>query len=101
LAVLKPRSDFYAARHPQPADVLLIVEVADSSRAFDREVKVPLYARAGIPEVWVVDIIDEILEVHHEPVRGMYRQVDRLRRGQRVRIAAFPGFSFRIADIIG
>jgi Uma2 family endonuclease len=52
LSLLKPRPDFYAAGHPGPQDVLLVIEVADSSIGFDREIKIPLYARAGIPEVW-------------------------------------------------
>jgi Uma2 family endonuclease len=56
IAVLKPQADFYAAAHPGPSDVLLIVEVADSTLRFDRDIKLPLYARHGIPEVWLVDI---------------------------------------------
>ena len=101
LAVLKSRTDFYAARHPEPSDILLIVEVADSSRAFDRTVKAPLYARAGIAELWVVDVIDEVVDVHRKPSRGSYRDITRFRRGQRLTIAAFPHFTFRIADIVG
>ena len=101
LAVLKPRADFYAARHPEPADVLLVIEVADSSRSFDRTVKAPLYAREGIPELWVVDVIDEVVELHRRPSRGAYREVNRFRRGQRVSIALFPGISFRVVDILG
>jgi Uma2 family endonuclease len=58
LAVLRPRADFYTESHPQAADALLLIEVADSSIAYDLQVKVPLYARHGIPEVWVVDIPD-------------------------------------------
>lgn len=101
VAVLKPRDDFYAERHPQPADVLLLVEVADSSRVFDRTVKVPLYARAGIPELWVVDVVDELIEVHRRALRGVYREITRYTRGQRLTIAAFPGMAFRVADILG
>jgi len=101
LAVLKPRVDFYAARHPEPTDVLLIIEVADSSRGFDRTVKAPLYAQAGIPELWIVDVIDEIVEVYRRPRRGAYRQISRFRRTQRVAIGAFPGATFRVADILG
>jgi Uma2 family endonuclease len=55
IALLRPRPDYYAAAHPGPADTLLIVEVAESSLAYDLGVKVPLYARHGIPEVWVID----------------------------------------------
>jgi Uma2 family endonuclease len=101
LAVLKPRGDFYAARHPEPADILLLIEVADSSRAFDRSVKVPLYARAGIPEVWVVDVIDQIVEVDRRPLRGAYADVRRCSRAERVSIEAFPRLTFRGVDILG
>ncbi len=55
IALVKPRPDYYAAAHPGPADTLLVVEVAESSLAYDLGVKVPLYARHGIPEVWVID----------------------------------------------
>jgi len=56
IALLKPREDFYAARHPTPDDVLMLIEVAETSIRYDRDKKLPLYARAGIPEVWLVDI---------------------------------------------
>jgi Uma2 family endonuclease len=56
LALLRPRADFYTSSHPGPEDVLLAVEVAETSAAVDREVKVPLYARFGVPEVWLVDL---------------------------------------------
>jgi Uma2 family endonuclease len=58
LALLRPRQDYYRNGHPGPADVLLLVEVADSSLAYDREVKLPRYARAAIPEIWLVDLAD-------------------------------------------
>ena len=53
--ILRPRSDSYATAHPGPADTLLVIEVADTSLAYDLEVKVPLYARHGIPEIWVIE----------------------------------------------
>ncbi len=56
LALLRWRPNFYADADPRPEDVLLIIEVADTSLAYDRDIKVPLYARAGIPEVWLVDL---------------------------------------------
>lgn len=67
LALLRPRADFYAQAHPQPADVLLVVEVADHSLAYDRAIKVPLYARAGIPETWVIDLDTETVFVYQQP----------------------------------
>lgn len=72
VALLVSRDDFYSEEPPKPADVLLVVEVADSSLAFDMRVKVPLYARAGIPEVWVVDVNVGAVTVFTEPRRGVY-----------------------------
>lgn len=67
IALLKPRADFYKSAHPRAEDVLLIVEVADTSLRFDRETKVPLYARNGISEVWLVDLQSLRVEVFQEP----------------------------------
>ena len=66
VTLLRPRADFYTRGHPTPADVLLLIEVADSSLARDRRVKMPLYARAGIREAWLVDLIGDRGEVHRD-----------------------------------
>jgi Uma2 family endonuclease len=67
IALLRPRADFYAGAHPGAADVLLIVEVADSSLGYDRDNKLPLYAHHGIPEVWLVDVENRNFTVYREP----------------------------------
>ena len=67
IAILRPRADFYTTAHPGPADVLLVIEVADTSLAYDLGVKVPLYARHGIPEVWVIDATTRQIRVFREP----------------------------------
>ena len=67
LSVLHPRADFYAAAHPTSADVVLLVEVADSSAASDRRQKLPLYARGGVAEVWLLDLVAGVLERHRGP----------------------------------
>jgi len=72
IAVLCPRADYYRTGHPGPADVLLLIEVADSSLHYDREVKLPRYARAGIPEVWLVDLGGRRLTVHRRPAPHGY-----------------------------
>ncbi|MGH9154749.1 MAG: Uma2 family endonuclease [Acidimicrobiales bacterium] len=64
IAVLRPRDDYYARAHARPEEVLLVIEVADSSLAFDRRVKLPMYARSGIAEVWIVDVKGRTIEVH-------------------------------------
>ena len=74
LALLKYRADFYADMHPTPQDVLLLIEVADSTLETDRKIKAPLYAKAGIPEYWIVNLEEKQLEVFHSPKAGVYQQ---------------------------
>ena len=101
LALLKPRPDFYAQGHPTPQEVLLVVEVMESSVGYDREVKVPLYARFGIPETWLVDVERGLIEVYREPGSEGYRQVHTLRRGERLSPEAFPQFILTVDDVFG
>ena len=77
VVVLRPRDDFYQlGTRPGPADVLLLVEVADSSLRYDRAVKLPLYARSGIGEVWIVDLVRRVVDVHRTPSAGGYATVE-------------------------
>jgi Uma2 family endonuclease len=76
LALLRPRDDFYREHHPRAHDVLLIIEVAATSLRFDRETKLPLYARHGIPEMWLVDLGSKRLVRHRAPQQGAYTLVD-------------------------
>ncbi|MDQ3252827.1 MAG: Uma2 family endonuclease [Acidobacteriota bacterium] len=82
VALLKPRDDFYAQANPQPADVLLIIEVADSSVEYDREIKMPLYAQSGIPEVWLINLPQDTLEIYTQPLGEAYRQIRLVKRGE-------------------
>lgn len=100
LALLRPRDDFYEAAHPGPADILLLVEVADSSVVYDRQTKTPLYAQAGIPEVWLVDLPQDVVEAHRSPSPDGYRDVQRFRRGQRIAPQAFPDVDLAVDDIL-
>jgi len=74
-SVLRPRADDYRGATPRPADVLLVIEIADSSLRYDRRIKLPLYARHGIPEVWIVDIGGRQIEVHRQPAGEIYAEV--------------------------
>jgi Uma2 family endonuclease len=96
LVLLKPRTDFYVSRRPGPADVLLIIEVADSSIDYDRDVKAPLYARAGIPEYWLVDLNAGLVERYLSPDRGAYRSVEQLRRGQSIAPQLLPACTIAV-----
>lgn len=81
VALLRRRADYYASAHPGPQDVLLLVEVADNSAEYDREVKAPLYARHGITEYWLVDLENGVVEVYRRPQAGAYQQVVQAGRG--------------------
>jgi Uma2 family endonuclease len=101
LALLRPREDFYAERHPRPEDVLLVIEVSDTSAEYDAEVKLPLYARAGVPEVWLVDLGREIIEVHHRPATGTYRETLRVARGESFASRTVPGLELEADAVLG
>ncbi len=99
VTVLRPRADFYSSGKPRPADVLLLVEVSDSSLPFDRDVKGPLYAENGIAEYWVVKLQDICIEVHRRPQPdGRYADVRTVGRGESIEVAALPGCVFRVDD---
>ena len=83
LAVLRFRTDFYGESHPRPEDVLLLIEVADTSLDKDRQVKLPLYARAGIPEVWIVNLPGQQLECYTGPTGDGYARRTDYRAGDR------------------
>jgi len=101
LMLLAPREDFYAGGHPIPEDVLLLVEVADTTLAFDRDVKLPVYARGGVSEVWLVDLQENIVEVHRDPVQGSYRRTRRAFPGEDLEPAGVPGVRVAVGEIFG
>ncbi|RMH90903.1 MAG: Uma2 family endonuclease [Calditrichaeota bacterium] len=101
ITLLKFRSDFYAQKDIEPADVLLIIEVSDTTLEYDREVKIPLYARAGIPESWVIDLAHEAVEVYSQPEEGEYRSVRTVKRGETLTPVALPDISLTVDDILG
>ncbi len=101
LTLLRPRADYYAQGHPEPGDVLLLVEVAETSVEADLEMKVPLYARAGIPEVWLVDLAKGNMVMYRAPAPEGYGQVQRLQRGQTLSPLAFPELILATEQILG
>ena len=100
LALLRRKPDFYSTGHPTPEDVFLLVEVADSSAEPDRRVKIPLYARGDVLEVWLVELDLETLTVYRDPSPDGYRTVRVVRRGEQVAAAAFPSHSLGLIDIL-
>lgn len=99
--MLLPRADFYAERLAGPQDMLLLIEVADSSEHYDRHVKAPLYARAGIPEVWLVDLTTGTVTIYREPGPAGYAQVLVASAGAELSPLAFPDLRLTVAQVIG
>lgn len=100
IAVLAPRADEYGSGHPGAADVMLLIEVSDSTLRYDREVKVPLYARSGIPEVWVVDVRDGEMHCHRRPQDGVYLEYRATRAPGLVSLAALPGVAIDLSKLL-
>jgi Uma2 family endonuclease len=101
LSVVRRRADRYAAGHPRPADILLIAEVSDSSLDEDRTVKKALYAEAGIVEYWIINLVDDCLEVYRDPhPDGTYGDERVFQRGDIAEIAALPGVAVAVAEIL-
>ena len=100
IALHKRRNDFYAESHPGPEDVLLIIEVADASVRYDREVKIPLYAKAGIPEVWLVDLPKKTVEVYRNPAESGYEEIRISRKGDTLSPTALSELEIRVEEIL-
>lgn len=98
---LRPREDFYAQSLPTPADVLLLIEVSDTTLEYDRQVKLPLYARAGVPEVWIVNLQDERVETYAAPAGGAYQFSHAAARGEEVAARGVDGLRLAVAAILG
>ena len=100
IALLRYRKDGYRAKHPGPADTLLVIEVADTSLAYDRDTKIPLYAQAGIPEVWLVDLFAEMISVFRRPGPDAYGEVVTVRRGEILRPLLLPDVALTANEIL-
>ena len=101
LALFKWRDDFYVAALPGPAETLLVIEVADSSLRYDREIKLPRYARRGVPEVWIVDLEANLLRMHREPEGEDYLQATSTGAPGSVGLVALPGVSIDLTGLLG
>ncbi len=99
LMLLRPSEADYTRRHPQPADVYLVIEVSDSSLAYDQHTKVPMYARAGIPEVWILNVPQRQLEIYREPDFSGYASKTVLRDGEASPVL-FPDAAVQVAGLL-
>ncbi len=100
LMLLRRRADSYRSGIPTPEDVLLLVEVADSSLYFDRGTKVPLYARSGVREVWVINLDAEEIEVYRQPSETGYGEVRSFRQGETLFPEALPDLRLEVSSLL-
>jgi Uma2 family endonuclease len=100
-SLLRRRDDFYKSGHPTPADVFLAIEVMDTSAAYDRGPKLTAYARAGLPEVWLVDLGAGRIEVYRHPSGEAYDEKHTVGRGQSLAPGAFPDAVLAVDAILG
>lgn len=99
LALLKPRTDNYRTVHPRVSDVLLVVEVSDTTVAFDLGTKVPLYARCGIAEAWVVDVNEHVVHAFRDAAAAGYGTSLTAGSGQRVACLAVPEVDLEVEEL--
>lgn len=93
------RSRRYAGRLPQPEDVLLVIEVADTSLSYDRHTKLPFYARAGLQEAWLVHVTTARIERHTDPVDGIYRSIRIVQRGEQLESTVLAGLVVAVDEV--
>jgi Uma2 family endonuclease len=101
IVVLRPKEDFYASGTPQPEDILLVIEVADSTSPYDRTVKVPLYAAAGVPETWLTNPNAQKITTYRRPGPEGYQEVREYRPLELIAPEAFPEERFRVGEFLG
>jgi Uma2 family endonuclease len=99
--VLADLRKFDGRRHPRPAEIILIVEVSDSTLKYDRDTKLSLYAEAEIYEVWIVNLQNDIIEVHQNPSNGIYQLAKIFKRGEKILSEVLPNLSLEVDKILG
>ncbi len=100
LSLLKQRADFYKQGHPTPDDILVAIEVADTTAEKDPAFKIPAYARAGIPEVWLIDLSIDYVEIYTCPASGLYQEVRIILRGQRFTSTTLPQLKLKADSLL-
>ncbi len=101
LTLLMPPEETYRRRHPEPRDVLLLIEVSDTSGPYDRGVKLALYAESGIPEYWIVDVARNVIEIYRSPSGDHYAPVEEHRPGDLLSPEALPGIEIAVSEVLG
>lgn len=100
IVVLKPRADFYASALPGPAEILLLIEVSESSASYDRSVKPSLYARTGVVEYWLADLTAGVVTCHAAPANGTYSELRQVQRGEPMTPLLLPDCTILADDLL-
>jgi len=100
LAILHRREDFYANTRPVPKDVLILIEVSDATLKYDRDTKLTLYAEAGVPEAWIVNLPNDIIEIHQKPSVGIYQLTKIFKRGEQIESEILPDLKLEVNEIL-
>ena len=101
VTLLRYQEDFYESQLPNANDVLLLIEVSETTLRFDREIKLPLYAQSEIPEVWIMNLKDASVEVYTNPQEGNYTQLQTLKRGHKLTPQQLPLLAVGVDELIG
>jgi len=99
--LIRPREGFYGSGHPHPEDVVLLIEVAETTLRFDRSVKLPIYARCGVPEVWIADLNTDTVHIFRKPQRNAYSFTESRGRNESVSPESFPDLSLQVTNLLG
>ena len=100
VTLLKPAADDYTSRHPRPDDVFLLIEVSDTTLDYDRTEKLPAYGRAGVAEVWIVNLNETLIEIYREPHFTGYGSKTIVRAGDTIAPLAFPDAVVDVAELL-
>ena len=105
LALVKRRADGYLESHPSPGDVLLLIEVSDTTLEYDQEIKLPRYAASGIPDVWIVNLVDNRIEVYRHPLTlpdgtAVYQIRTNMRKGEALTPHALPSLKIAVDEVL-
>ncbi len=99
ISLAKYRSDFYRTRRVKAEDILLIIEVANSSFKYDSEIKLPAYAEFNIPEVWIIDINSQELIRYYQPENGVYNKIETLKNLEKVTLTTLPEITLNLTNL--
>lgn len=99
VALLSPRDDYYDQALARPDDILLLIEVADTSIDYDRDQKIPRYAASSIAEAWIIDVDQRIIEQYSQPMQGQYTQINKVLLGNRIQSKSMPQIAFMIDQL--